>query len=357
LHTAFIELCRETVIAPYYADGDYRRWRQFRLVAVDGSRIILPYSEDIDKAFGSIQYTNGKDKTVIGKHAMAIVSVFYDLLNHLPLDSLLQAHSRYEVDLATEQLTCLQTDDLLIFDRGYTTYQFLATLIQQKRQFLGRCSTGSLKAFQEMFKANAPDSKILTLTPSDTRRKEFCALGLPLAIRVRLLRVVLNTGEVEVLVTTLLDEEEYSHDLLKELYYLRWGIETFYGIIKGRLNLENFSGRSVEAIKQDFYATIFISALESVITEDAQEQLDKKIITNNNKHPQQINKAVSFNAVKNEVINLLYTQKNPEKILNRLTELFTTNPVCVRKHREVDRKRTTAQQLYNHNKRLRKICF
>jgi hypothetical protein len=123
------------------------------------------------------------------------------------------------------------------------------------------------------------------------------------------------------------------------------------------LTLENFTGKSVEAIKQDFYATIFISALESVITEDAQTELDEKIIQNNNKHPQQVNKAVSFNAIKNHVIELFYKQDNPDVILNRLTQLFTTNPVCIRKGRKVDRRKITDRQRYNYQKRIKKSCF
>ena len=45
LHTAFSELCQEAIVDPYYADGNYARWREFRLVGVDGSRVILPDSE------------------------------------------------------------------------------------------------------------------------------------------------------------------------------------------------------------------------------------------------------------------------------------------------------------------------
>lgn len=356
-HTAFIDLTQEAILAPYYAEGNYRRFRRFRLVGVDSSEIILPQSQDIRQEFGSTSYTNGKDKTVIGKHSVARISVFYDLLNALPLSSSLATYSRYEVDLAIESLSCLNEDDLLIFDRGYTTYLFLATLIQQGRSFLGRCSGGSFHEFKAMFEAGAPDSKIVTLTASRPTYKQMQALGLPLKIRVRLIRVVLNTGEVEVLVSSLLDETEYPHEIFKDLYHLRWGIETFYGTLKGRLNLENFSGKSVEAVKQDFYATIFVSALESVITEDAQDQLDEKVIQNRSKHPQQVNKAVSFNAIKNRVIELLYSQKNTEQILDHLTELFTTNPVCIRKGRKVDRKKASPRQLYNYNKRNRKICF
>ncbi len=42
------------------------------------------------------------------------------------------------------------------------------------------------------------------------------------------------------------------------LYRLRRGIETFYGLLKTRLALENFTGISAEAVRQDFYATVYL---------------------------------------------------------------------------------------------------
>jgi hypothetical protein len=42
------------------------------------------------------------------------------------------------------------------------------------------------------------------------------------------------------------------------------------------LTLENFTGLGVEAVKQDFYATIYLSGLESVLTGSAQAILDAK---------------------------------------------------------------------------------
>ena len=58
----------------------------------------------------------------------------------------------------------------------------------------------------------------------------------------------------------------------------------------------------VESIKQDFYATIYITGLESILTEKAEEELSKRIT----KHEYHVNKMVSFNVIKNQVIDLLY---------------------------------------------------
>lgn len=51
-------------------------------------------------------------------------------------------------------------------------------------------------------------------------------------IRVRMVKVLLDTGETEVLITNLYDTSLYTTEELKEVYHLRWGIETFYGYVK-----------------------------------------------------------------------------------------------------------------------------
>jgi len=49
-HTAFIELSDKTVEL-FYEDGEYNRYKGFRVLAIDGSITILPNSEDIKKEF------------------------------------------------------------------------------------------------------------------------------------------------------------------------------------------------------------------------------------------------------------------------------------------------------------------
>ena len=57
------------------------------------------------------------------------------------------------------------------------------------------------------------------------------------------------------LATDLLDEALYPTAEFGELYHQRWGIETYYGLVKSRLDLENFTGLSAEAIRQDLHAS------------------------------------------------------------------------------------------------------
>jgi len=59
----------------------------------------------------------------------------YDPLNQVVVDSCLAPAKAYEVDLALEHLKHTQANDLLLFDRNYTSYIFLASLIKLGRQF------------------------------------------------------------------------------------------------------------------------------------------------------------------------------------------------------------------------------
>lgn len=65
----------------------------------------------------------------------------------------------------------------------------------------------------------------------------------PEPLQARLIRVELESGEVEVLITSLLDAQAYPHRLFAKLYALRWGVEENYKREKQRLEIENFSGR------------------------------------------------------------------------------------------------------------------
>lgn len=101
-----------------------------------------------------------------------------------------------------------------------------------------------------MLKGKGTDSQIVTLKPHHSRLKEIKALGLPLEITIRFVRVILDTGEYEVLVTSLIDEEIWPTTEFKEIYWLRWGVEGFYSILNTRLNLENFTGQTAESVYQ-----------------------------------------------------------------------------------------------------------
>lgn len=352
-HTAFIELNQSAVVETLYGDGDYLKFWGFRVLSVDGSKIVLPDTEAVRREFGTVAWTNGKTAEIQGERPYALASVLYDVLNRVALDAVLGKAKAYEIDLAVGHLAATKPGDLLLMDRNYPSYRMLAETSHSGRDFAVRCSAGSFAEVRRMLKGEGPDSQTVTLTPCAKQAAEIRKLGLPLSLKVRLVRVRLSTGEYEVLATSLLDAARYPTEGFLELYGLRWGIETFYGLVKTRLELENFTGTGPEAVRQDFHATVYLSGMESLLTDVAQALLDAK----ETKYPQTVNRSVSFNALKNNALDLLLAGGETEPLLEKLTALFLSNPCLERKHRNPPRQKTSARGLLNFHKRKKKHCF
>lgn len=352
-HTAFIELNQKAIVDTLYSDGRYRKFWGFRLLAVDGSKLILPDSEDVREEFGTIAWAAGKNAERQGERPYAMASVLYDVLNRVALDARLGRADAYEVDLAVEHLAHMRAGDVLTMDRNYPSYWMLSELTQRRHAFVIRCSAASFGAVRSMLKGEGADNQVVTLTPCAAQTPLIRALDLPMSLTVRLVRVILSTGEYEVLVTSLLDDKIYPREGFLQLYGLRWGIETFYGLLKTRLELENFTGTGAEAVRQDFHATVYLSGLESLLTDAAQEILDNKQTT----YLQTVNRAVSFNAIENQALDLLLGHKETTHLLEKLTALFLTSPCLERSHRKPLRTKSSDRKLLDLQKRRKKHCF
>ena len=142
-----------------------------------------------------------------------------------------------------------------------------------------------------------------------------------------MVKVILDNGAVEILVTNLFDTCKYPQETFKELYFKRWGIETCYDTVKNKLQLEAFSGQKVTTIIQDFYITFFLSNLQQIISNPANQPGQTK------KYHYKINKNVAFGLMKNRIVEL-FSAPEPEKILYGLQELFARYMEPVRPDRK-----------------------
>lgn len=352
-HTAFIELNQEAVVRTMYEDGDDQRFWGLRVLAVDGSKLLLPDHAAVREQFGTIPFSHGKSGLHQGERPYALASVLYDVLNRVALDAVLARGDAYEVDLAIGHLAYTADGDLLVMDRNYPSYRMAATLHQQRRELVIRCSKASFKQARAMLRGEGPDSQCVTLRPGTDQAAAIRAAGLPMTLTVRFVRVLLPSGEWEVLMTSLLDEQRYPTADFRQLYHLRWGVETFYGVLKGRLDLENFSGIGPEAIRQDFFAAVYLCGVETILTADAQTQLDARPT----RQPQQVNRAVAFAAIKHQALDLLYSDLDPETLCARLTSLFLTNPVANRPQRNPPRRNPSDRALLDFHRRRKKHCY
>jgi len=153
---------------------------------------------------------------------------------------------------------------------------------------------------------------------------------------VRLVKVELSTGEAEILITSLLDEQKYPDSLFKELYFLRWCIETFYDEIKNKIKVEHFSGYSQHSILQDFYAALFVSNVQSLIVGEINDELANE--SKQHKYQYKVNSNLSYGFLKNRIITLFFSDKEMDIIISELKELFKKHIIPVRPNRKYERK-------------------
>ena len=97
-------------------------------------------------------------------------------------------------------------------------------------------------------------------------------------IKIRLLKVVLPDGEIEVLLTDLYDNKIFTLKKISNLYFMRWKIETTYNKQKNQLQIKIFSKHRVICVEQDYAAGLFVANLQSIIEKQCEQEM-KEIST------------------------------------------------------------------------------
>ncbi len=320
----------------HYYKTEVKRWNGYRVIAADGSNISLINNACLSKYFGgqSNQQTN---------YVLAKTFYHYDVLNELIILPQIKPYRYGELFMAYDAIDSIEDDMLTIYDRNFSNYKMVALhLLQEKeRKFVIRA-----KETQNMIKAfitSGESSSIVYMQPTPPaiaglKKKGFIITKNTL-LQVRLVRVELPES-IEVLITNLWEQDGHPTEQFKDLYALRWGVETNIGIQKNILQLESFSGLTTHSVLQDFYATVFMTNLHSIIIKEAQQTIENTIT--HRKYPVKVNKNKSFGKFK---INLvaLFIENDPRIILRKLHAHFIKEVIPIRKGRSFDRVRKNPQ--------------
>lgn len=309
--------------------GLRQTWRGLRILAVDGSTVHLPLEQAVTRFFGSHC-----------EFPVARFSTLYDVADGQTLHSLIVPFQVGERDCAHLHLDHVPADSLTLFDRGYPGHWLFALFEQQKRHFLMRLPCGYNAQVRQFLQSGQTDDTQL-FTANHPEARLFCTEagvdpGRP--IRLRLIRVELPGGESEVLLTSLLDRKTFPADVFADLYHRRWGIETDYRRIKQTLGLDNFSGRSVTAVKQDFYAGQLLKNLALLMQHLLQPVIEQR--HKNRKLRWKANFTQGVSRLKNTLVDLLV---RPCVLgLSNVLTLMASSLSAVRPGRNFERKRKRA---------------
>lgn len=315
----------------YYKDneGNVNRYKGLRVLSVDGSTMNLPVTEELKQLYGTFNNQKKTDDVVIGR-----VSILYDLLNDIVLDGILTQFKNGEVELSKKHFEHTSKGDLIIMDRAYPSFESAYLLRKKGVHFLYRCKLTFNNEIKAFYHSGLRDI-VTNIYPNSRLSFKNLPYNKNSSLKIRLIRIDLPSGETEILMTSLLDDNKYLFEDFQELYNRRWKIETFYNRFKNIIGVECFSGTSNHSILQEFYCALYISNMQTIIIEDAEQELEEKYATRKFKY--KINSSVSLAFIRGRLMTL-FEEADNEIILKELKELLLTHVVPIRPGRSFIRK-------------------
>ena len=327
-YEAFQEIY-EIVGYGFYEEADYKQlYNKYRVWAIDGSDINLPNTEKVLQEFGSEPFKHGLQ-------AQSLVSIIYDVLNHVVIHAVMAPHNANERTLALEHLSILDKfktstngtyqKELLLMDRGYPSEGVISALQSLGYYFVIRSNK------KEFWR------EVRDVCTSDAVIQRTSASGEQLVVRV--VEIPLENGKSETLLTNIMDKD-FTISTFSEIYHMRWGIETNYDILKQVLQVENFSGISPLCIRQDFYATIFLINLLACLEVDSAYEIEKINSSREYKYQYKMNVTRTLSTLKESVIALVVTASpaKGKKIFQYIQSELKQTLVPVRPGRSSPRK-------------------
>jgi hypothetical protein len=221
-------------------------------------------------------------------------------------------------------------DDLMVLDRNFGFFNTVTSLDKQGRPFCIRMSTG----ITDFAKSVMKDSRMDFITEWIPSRKERETAGSSDPVLVRVSKAMLETGETELLVSSLMDMESFTTKDLVELYGMRWGVEEGIKNLKPKIKVEQFGCRKPEGIFQEFYAHVLVMNMVSLAGMAASAGIKKK--TKNRKWIYKYNWKNAFRQLRASMVEL-FSRECAEKLLTALVDKITLSVIAIKKGRKFSR--------------------
>lgn len=253
---------------------DSETFRGYRLLAVDGSSINIPRNPEAPSFVCNDSAPQGYNQLHLNP--------LFDLCNKTFCDAVIQPEPRKnEIGALIDMLKRNNFDSptLIIGDRGYEAYNVLAHCLEKPNtDFLIRVkqNRSAMREIARLPMCELDCSIGFTITTTQTnedKRNHYIYLQVPkkskpgsktrrarwdfpspYTMRLRIVRFQLDTGEFETIATSL--PSTFTAEDIKNLYRMRWGIETSFRTTKYIIGLVNLHGKRDAYAEQEIYAAM-----------------------------------------------------------------------------------------------------
>ena len=327
----------------FYSDPDAElyTYNGYLILAADGTDINIPTTPETLEKYGNASRHGVKPRAQIG------LACLYDVLNRMILEAGCNKWKFNEAAALENQLrivnqTIGEKPFLVTMDRGYPSIPFFLRLINAGIYFVARLKTTDFK--QEQMRLLSDDEDV-TVKFTKERYKHYNGTPDEMLMKnsghlnLRMVRVRLNddTTDFEILATNL-PREEFPEECFKEIYHMRWRIETAFQTLKDRLQIENFTGTKPILLEQDIYSTVYVSNIAEDIARDI-EQEQEEHLKNDYKHRMAVNRSLCIGILKSDLIYIIL-EKDPkiqDALFRNLYDEISRNIVPVRPDRHYHR--------------------
>lgn len=242
-------------------NADEFLWNGMSVYAIDGSKYDLPATKEMRDEFDP---RSGLEYSGRGHFPQCLVTTVFDVFRRIPVARNVASINASEREEFKRLLPQIPINSLLLFDRGFPSYELISLLIETYiGHFIFRCPAQSTFPAVERFVKSGkseeiiqilPSNKIIAKTPYEQRKKLK-------AIKLRAVRLVNPEGIVSVLLTSLHDPKKYAAQDIIWLYFRRWEIENYYRDEKSTLEIEKFHTATVNGIQQELFSVMIMTVI------------------------------------------------------------------------------------------------
>ena len=301
-----------------------KTWKGYILCAIDGSEFEVPNTKESTELF-----RRSKNQYADRGAVRARVSNTFDILNEFILDTKIGKCKSNERILAIESYESIKKDKIKeyklisIMDRGYQGIYTMYRFSRNSDKYIIRMYS---KTFNTVLsdevdcEVNFSNNKDKTLYNAVRRNKNKHSdfknyIDENNEFKTRIVKIILNTGEIEHLATNL-SKEEATVEELSKLYNLRWKIETNFHHLKESMKIEKISSSKKKLIYQDIYSQMLVY---NILRENIRES-EKEIKQDKYKHEMKINFNMAIGLFKKYFIYVVTV--NDDYIRMELTKEF-----------------------------------